>query len=99
MPNKDFQFYLKGGCKMYVSIAKSHGEVVDFVVRLVDARGENEHDLARYDTAHGRPHLDILTPAGNLKEKIWMPTASLDVSLTQAIEDFKNNHENYLHDR
>ena len=99
MPNKSFSFYLKNGCKMYVHITMAGGDVVDFVVRLVDARGEIEHDLARYDTAHGWPHLDILTPAGNLKEKIWMTPAPRAVSLNTAIENFKENHENYLHDR
>jgi len=99
MPDKNYRIYLNDGYVISVSLTTVQGRVAWFVIRLVDARGETEHDLARYDTAHGWPHLDILTPSGDLKEKRWMTVGDLDIALCGAIEDFKRNHENYSHDR
>lgn len=56
-----------------------------------------ERNVARYDTAHGMAHLDILNARENLVEKRWLGGMSFEDALTFAIEDFKNNHEDYLH--
>ena len=72
------------------------GRVVGFVVRLIHIRGEKEWDLARYDTAHGLPHLDLLTREGKVKEKRWIEGLSFGQALNLAIEDFRQNHEKYV---
>jgi len=98
MPDEAYDIDLKDGYIISISLTTVQGKVVRFVVRLTDARGETKHDLARYDTAHGWPHLDILTPTGKVREKHWMPFAELGIALSRGIEDFKKNHENYSHD-
>lgn len=75
------------------------GRVVGFVVRLIVIRGDEERDVARYDTAHGLPHLDLLTREGKVIEKRWIEGLSFGEALNLAIEDFKQDHENYRHDR
>ena len=54
-------------------------------------------NVARYDTAHGMAHLDILDADENLVEERWLGHMSFEDALTFAIRDFKSNHENYLH--
>lgn len=71
------------------------GKVVSFVVRLVRI-GDADEDVARYDTAHGAPHLDILGSDGVLKQKVWLDVDSFEEALTLAIEDFKRNYEKYV---
>ena len=72
------------------------GKVVSFVVRLVQSLDDCDEDVARYDTAHGAPHLDILGQGGVLKQKIWLDVDSFEEALTLAIEDFKGNYKNYI---
>jgi hypothetical protein len=72
------------------------GRVVSFVVGLVVRRGKREQDVARYDTAHGRPHLDLLSLSGKVRAKQWLDTDDFETALTHAIEDFKANHEKYI---
>lgn len=72
------------------------GRVVGFVVRLIHTRADEERDLARYDTAHGLPHLDLLTREGKLREKRWIEELTFEQSLNAAIEDFEQNCEKYL---
>ena len=55
-----------------------------------------EVDVARYDTAHGKPHLDLLSASGTLKAKRWLDVDNFEQALTLAIEDFKLNYEEYL---
>src|SRR5262245_59845467 len=45
------------------------GEVVSFLVRLMVCSQSGDRVLARFDTAHGIAHQDLLTPGGNLREK------------------------------
>jgi len=52
--------------------------------------------VARYDTAHGKPHLDLLSASGTLKAKRWLDVDNFEQALTLAIEDFKLNYEEYL---
>ncbi len=96
MPNKAYRIYLEKGFVIAVSIQMVEGRVVGFVVRLIHIHGDEERDWARYDTAHGLPHLDLLTRDGKLKEKRWIEGLTFEQSLNAAIEDFKQNYEKYL---
>ena len=51
--------------------------------------------LSRFDTAHGRPHHDLLTAKGNLAKKVWMDELSFDDALSYAIKHFKEHHADY----
>ena len=50
---------------------------------------------ARYDTCHGRPHLDVVNEKGELVLKRWMEERSIGEAFQQALLDFKKNHEKY----
>ena len=96
MPDKDYEIALASGARIVVSITMVGGRVVSFVVRRIAHGGETEHDVARYDTAHGKPHLDLLSRSGRVREKRWLDIDDFETALTHAIEDFKLNHEKYL---
>jgi hypothetical protein len=96
MPDKDYEIALPSGARIIVSIKMIGGRVVSFVIRLVATRAGREYDAARYDTAHGWPHLDLLAPSGGVREKRWLDIDDFEKALTHAIEDFKRNHEEYL---
>ena len=78
------------------SIVMVSGRVISFVVRLMWDDGRDEHNVIRYDTAHGVPHRDTLGIRLGLLRKDWFPDLRLDAVLQQAIEDCKLNHENYI---
>lgn len=96
MPDKEYSVLLAPDCRLVVSIKMFGGKVVSFVVRLVQSLEDRDEDVARYDTAHGAPHLDILGPGGVLKQKVWLDMDSFEEALTLAIEDFKQNYEKYI---
>ena len=96
MPDKDYEITLSPSSRIIVSIKMVGGRVVSFVVRLVvDDRGR-QRDVARYDTAHGKPHLDVLDSSGRVRMKQWLDIDDFETALTHAVEDFKVNHEKYL---
>jgi hypothetical protein len=99
MPDKNYEIQLNVDARIIVSIKMVGGRVVSFVVRLVARKGNREIDVARYDTAHGKPHLDLLGASGTLKAKHWLDVDSFEQALTLAIEDFKLNYEEYLGSR
>ncbi len=96
MPHKSYQIWLNGRCYLVVEFTTIDGLVASFVVRLMQIKREGEINVARYDTAHGRPHLDILNANQNLVEKHWLGDMALEGALTFAIDDLRTNHENYL---
>lgn len=54
------------------------------------------YNIARYDTAHGTPHRDILSKSNLVIEKCWLYNMEFDEALTYTIDDFKENYENYI---
>jgi hypothetical protein len=97
MPHKSFQLWFNERCYLVVDFTTIDGLVASFVVRLMQLTPRGEINVARYDTAHGMAHLDILDRKENLVEKRWLKAMSFEQALTLAIEDFKENHEDYLH--
>ena len=96
MPSKLYTLWLNEITYMVVDFESLDGEILAFVVRLVHIAGGEHRDVARYDTAHGRPHCDLLTRQGRLRRKRWLKNLNFNQALTYAIEDFKANHEAYL---
>jgi hypothetical protein len=43
--------------------------MLTFVVRLVWTDEDGSHTIARYDTAHGTAHRDLVNPSNRLIEK------------------------------
>jgi hypothetical protein len=96
MPQKDFQIWLTEKVYLVVDYETDAGRVVGFVVRLmIDLEG-TIYNVARYDTAHGTPHRDILTRSNKIIEKQWLVDMDFDAALTCAINDFKQNYESYI---
>jgi hypothetical protein len=50
--------------------------------------------VARYDTAHGYAHKDLINPDGT-KEKIFIGIADFNEALTLADKDINENWERY----
>ena len=51
--------------------------------------------LARYDTCHGWPHLDVVNGKGELVLKRWMEGMDTGEAFRSAVLDFEENHEKY----
>ncbi len=69
------------------------GRVVAFVIQLeAELRGAWA-PVVRYDTAHGRTHVDLYeTPTRKVKQFLDLPPAE---AMTLAEEDIKENWERY----
>ena len=96
MPSKLYTIWLNPTTYIVVDFQSLEGEILAFVVRLVRVVSDEHLDVARYDTAHGRPHRDLVSIRGRLRKKSWLKNADFKESLTYAIEDFKNNYETYI---
>lgn len=96
MPSKSYTVWLDEDTFIVVDFRGFQGRITSFIVRLVHIRGGVDTDVARYDTAHGWPHLDLVSPTGRLRRKRWMEESSFDRALTRAINDFRQNHEKYV---
>ena len=99
MPSRLYTIWLSGTTYIAVDFKSFQGQILAFVVRLVHIRVVGDIDVARYDTAHGRPHRDLLTQSGRLRQKDWLEDMSFNDALTHAIDDFKENHEAYTEER
>jgi hypothetical protein len=96
MPQKDFVNWLTEDIFFVVDYETIGGRIVSFVVRLMVLHDGNLYNIARYDTAHGTPHRDILSKSHAVIEKNWLFDMEFDAALTYAIQDFKENYENYI---
>jgi hypothetical protein len=95
MPSKQYQIWLTETLFIAVEIVMAGGRVVSFCVRLMTVKRNGEQNIARYDTAHGVPHRDVLDRHGNVIQKIWFPDASFEAVLNHALDDFKLHHAEY----
>jgi hypothetical protein len=96
VPQKDFQIWLSDSAYLVVDYETTDGNVVSFVVRLMLIQGDHLYNVARYDTAHGTPHRDVLSRSNTVLEKNWLTQMEFDSALTYAINDFKKNYEDYI---
>lgn len=71
-----------------------------FVVVLMALVGDDWVDIARYDSAHGRPHEDVLGRKSGLLEKIWHDNLSnrevYDLAITRFRCDYETIRARYL---
>ena|SRR3990172_2261313 len=96
MPLESYRIWLRDGLFLHVAFVQVGGEVVAFAVVLVMETAEGLVNVARYDTAHGMPHRDVLGRRKGLLSKHWFPSVPFNRVLDLAIADFKTNHEGYL---
>ena len=73
MGERDYWRLLVPGTRLAVEYVTIQGQMVSFLVRLEKIKQGGEWRLsARYDTCHGRPHLDVVNEKGELVLKRWM---------------------------
>ena len=96
MPQKDFQIWLTDKIYLVVDYETIDGRIVAFVVRLMLIQDDHLYNVARYDTAHGTPHRDIMSRSNNILEKNWLTQMEFDSALTYVINDFKENYANCI---
>lgn len=72
MPQKDFQIWLTDKIYLVVDYETIDGRIVAFVVRLMLIQDDHLYNVARYVTAHGTPHRDIMSRSNNILEKNWL---------------------------
>ena len=96
MPQRDFVIWLGDGMYIAVDFTTSGPKMLSFVVRLVFADDSGERTIARYDTAHGTAHRDLVNPSNRLVEKKWLIDLDFPDALEYAVRDFKSNHARYL---
>jgi hypothetical protein len=96
MPEKDFIIWLDGQTYIKVDFVTSGGNVLSFTVRLMRIEDDGEFNVARYDIAHGVPHLDVNGRRKGQIRKVWHRGVPREKVLADAIADFKQNYEEYI---
>ena len=96
MPTYEFVTILDETAMYTVLFITVKGRVRGFIVRLRAYIGGMWHEVRRYDTAHGTPHIDVLNWRGRTIEKLWLPQLTPSDALTFAIEDIKANYQTYI---
>jgi hypothetical protein len=96
MPQKDFVIWLNETTYIAVDFTTVQGIMVSFVIRLMIITQDGEHNVARYDTAHGTPHRDIISPTNRVIQKDWLIDLEFHDAMAYGIDDFKQNHEIYI---
>jgi hypothetical protein len=96
MGKKEYVYYFtperKDRFRYYHDLVQ--GKIVRFVIQYEAYINGKWHPIARYDTAHGRPHKDILHPDGS-QEKIEFRGYSENEVLTFGERDIKANWQRY----
>jgi hypothetical protein len=97
MPSRDYRIWLSDTAYIVVDFIMVRGQIVSFIVRLMLLEsGGAEVNVARYDAAHGVPHLDVLGKRHDLLAKTWYFDARMDAVLSRAVDDFKAHYEAYI---
>jgi hypothetical protein len=71
------------------------GMVTMFVVQLEAWHEERWKPVRRYDTAHGRPYVDVMDIRGRQREKVWLDLPNNE-ALTLALSEIDSNWEHYI---
>jgi hypothetical protein len=95
MPEKEFKIWLEDGLVLTWRESGAGGITAFRVVLLVEFDGEVQC-VARYDTAHGIPHQDVLGRKGGLLAKNWFFEYALDEVFEYAIDDLQKNAKQYI---
>jgi len=81
-----------------VRIQVERGEVIRYTAQQEADVGDQTLAMLRYDSAHGRPHRDLLDWCGAVIEKRWVPASTMSAALTEAIVDIRANWPTYRDD-
>jgi hypothetical protein len=96
MGEKEYLYYFtperKDRFRYYHDLVQ--GRIVRFRIQYEARIGEVWYAIVRYDTAHGRPHKDILHPDGS-QEKVGFYGYAKEEVLTLGERDIKANWQRY----
>jgi hypothetical protein len=95
MPERNYRIYLDDENDIFVYFETMQGEVIRFVVKYLAMIDGIEYEVLRFDTAHRSPHIDILDPLGNKKQKIFLPRLTNKEALNYAQDDIKQHYKQY----
>ena len=97
MTEREFLIYLDPETRLcrYRHYHVSDGkEIVEFRIQLEVLANDEWYAVVRYDTAHGKPHRDILHPNGE-QTKDWFEGYSVADVLTIGQKDIMENWTAY----
>ena len=80
---------------MFVYFETVQGFVSSFVVKYLTIIEDEEFEVLRFDSAHEVPHIDILDPDGNTRQKIWLSHLDNGMALDHSQEDIKQHYHSY----
>ncbi len=95
MPEKVYRIILDEENEIFVFMETLQGQLLRFVVKYIAGINDELYEVLRYDSAHGKPHIDILDPEGNVRQKIWLSHLSNEGALDYAKKDIKDNYQSY----
>jgi hypothetical protein len=96
MPDQDFEIWLSGETKILIFRRTERGRYTSFAVVLMHLHDGGWTDVARFDSAHGIPHQDVLGHKSGLIQKIWYDTLTPKQAFKLAIKNFQENHETII---
>ena len=96
MSEKEYTYYFtperKDRFRYYHHLIR--GRIVRFRIQYEALIGERWHAIVRYDTAHGRPHKDVLHPDGSQDKVEFYGYSGAEV-LTLGERPIKANWQRY----
>lgn len=96
MPKEsDFVLFLDPNTPLRIRFRQDRNVVLEFLVQLEAMSDSEWRAVVRYDSAHGRPHRDILDRRGREVSKQWLPGSFNDV-LTLGIKDLRQDWRRYV---
>jgi len=97
MPPKDWIIPMEG-FELRIRRRSENGKLVSFAAVLFALLDGNWINIARYDTAHGYAHRDLLGLNDGLRGKLLLSRLNNTEAFEYAIRDLKENAEIYLED-
>lgn len=94
MVEKAYVQMVTGQDRIRVRFKKDRGKITAFVVQYETLVKDQWMAIVRYDTAHGQPHTDVMSPDGT-KEKRLLHFPNFSDAFSYAQEDVKANWELY----
>jgi len=91
---KRFKVVLSDNDEARVSFDLEKGQVIEFVVQYLAMIGVKWQPIVRFDTAHGRPHVDISHPDGSQETRMF-PFYDYSSALTYAINYIQEHWESW----
>ncbi len=95
MPKHNYEKYVSDDSIVYVFFENEKRKVVRFTVKLLSIFGNKWYEVVRYDSGHGTPHKDILTPDGKVSRKIWYKYMNNNQALDFALDEMNEQMEFY----